>query len=60
MQFQNVWDELMEGVEELVAGGEDRREVMAWVQEQYDSYCADANGMIYGPGDPTFDVQGRL
>jgi hypothetical protein len=60
MQFQNIWDELMEEVEELVASGESRREVEEWAQEQYDAYAAEANSWIYGPGEPVWDVQGRL
>lgn len=60
MQFPNIWRELMEDVEALVEGGEDRREVMYWAQQEYDSYCCEANGEIYGPGEPVFDVQGRL
>lgn len=60
MQFPNIWKELMEDVENLVASGEDRREVMYWAQSEYDSYCAQANGEIYGPGEPVWDVQGRL
>lgn len=60
MEYQNIWDELMEGVEDLVASGESRREVMAWVREEYDSYVGNANAEIYGPGEPVWDVQGRL
>lgn len=50
----------MEQVEFAVAAGESRREVMAWAQDEYDSYCCEANAEIYGPGEPVWDVQGRL
>jgi len=58
MQFQHVWDELMEQVAFAVAAGESRREVMAWVQSEYDSYCCEANSEIYGPGEPVWDAGG--
>lgn len=60
MEFQHIWDELMEEVEELVKMGEDRREVMAWARNEYDTYVGQANAEIYGPGEPVWDVQGRL
>ena len=60
MQFPEIWKEMMVELDELVAIGEDRREVMAWMQEQYDTLCCECNGEIYGPGEPVFDVQGRL
>lgn len=50
----------MEQVKELVAAGEDRREVMYWAQSEYDSYCGQANAEIYGPGEPVWDADGRL
>ena len=60
MQYQHVWDELMEDVDAAVAAGEPRSEVMAWAQGEYDSFAGQANAEIYGPGEPTWDVQGRL
>lgn len=59
-QFPNVWADLLEDVAAAVESGESRREVLAWAEEQYDSYCADACGEIYGPGPAVFDVQGRF
>lgn len=60
MLYKHIWEELMADVEELVKMGEDRREVMFWAQGEYDTYCGQANAEIYGPGEPVWDVQGRL
>ena len=60
MPYQHIWDELMEQVAFAVAAGESRREVMAWARSEYNSYARAADAEIYGPGEPVWDVQGRL
>jgi hypothetical protein len=60
MQYQHVWDDLMSDVDAAVEAGESRSEAMAWAQEQYDSVAGQADAEIYGPPEPTWDVQGRL
>jgi hypothetical protein len=60
MQYQHVWDELMADVDAAVAAGEPRSEVMTWARNEYDLFAGAANAEIYGPGEPTWDVQGRL
>lgn len=55
MQYQHVWDELMESVEAAVEAGESRKEVMEWAYAEYDSYVDQANVEIYGPGPAVFD-----
>lgn len=55
MQYQHVWDELMESVEAAVEAGESRKEVMEWAYAEYDSYVGQANAEIYGPGPAVFD-----
>ncbi len=46
MQYQHVWDELMESVEAAVEAGEPRWEVMEWAYAEYDSYVGQANAEI--------------
>ena len=53
--FQNIWDELMDSVEAAVESGEDRKEVMEWAYSEYDTYAANANAIIHGPGPAVFD-----
>lgn len=60
MQYQHIWDDLMEEVEAAVAAGESRREAMEWARDHYDTYCGQVEGLIHGPGEPVWDVQGRL
>lgn len=56
MQYQHVWDDLMESVEAAVEAGEPRSEVMEWAYSEYDSYVGMANAEIYGPPEPTWDA----
>ena len=59
-EFQAYWNELLEDVESAVEYGASRREALDWAEEQYAAYASNARSLIYGPAEPTFDVQGRL
>lgn len=60
MQYPHTWNDLMTDVDAAVEAGEPRSEALAWAQEQYDSFAAQANDEIHGPAEAVFDVQGRL